>query len=64
MNQASKSDLKIGNDLESCTSGIQTSQVLSLEDEQVVLIDTPGFDDTNMSDTEVLELIARFLGDL
>ncbi|KAF9260262.1 hypothetical protein L218DRAFT_989712 [Marasmius fiardii PR-910] len=28
---------------------------------QVVLIDTPGFDDTNVSDADILELIATFL---
>ena len=62
MNQISKSQLEIGDDLESCTSDIQISEVFSLEDRQVVLIDTPGFDDTNKSDTDVLKLIAGFMG--
>ena len=29
--------------------------------QNVVLIDTPGFDDTNVSDVEILERIAKYL---
>jgi predicted GTPase len=28
---------------------------------RVVLIDTPGFDDTNKSDTDILRMIAHYL---
>ena len=32
-----------------------------LDGRRVVLIDTPGFDDTTRSDTDVLKLVAAFL---
>ena len=65
MNQASKSHLKVAEDqdLESCTSEIQESEEFILDDRRVILIDTPGFDDTNKSDTDVLKSIAAFLGE-
>ena len=63
MNQASGSHLKVGEDLESCTSEIQESGEFILDGQRVVLIDTPGFDDTNKSDTDVFRSIAAFLGE-
>ena len=63
MNQASKSRLKVGEDLESCTSEIQESDEFILDGRRIVLIDTPGFDDTHKSDTDVLRSIAAFLGE-
>ena len=63
MNQASRSHLKVGEDLESCTSEIQESEEFILGGRRVILIDTPGFDDTNQSDTDVLKSIAAFLGE-
>ena len=61
MNQVSKSHLEVGDDLESCTSEIQVSEEFMLQGRRVLLIDTPGFDNTNKSDTDVLKLIAAFL---
>ena len=58
---ASSSDLRIGSDLEFCTSDVQLASKFTLDERLVALIDTPGFDDTNMSDTDVLKLIAVFL---
>ena len=63
MNLASKSHLKVGEDLESCTSEIQESEEFVLDGRRVVLIDTPGFDDNHQSDTDVLKSIAAFLGE-
>jgi len=63
VNQASKSTLKVGDDLESCTSEIQESAEFILDGRRVILIDTPGFDDTHKSDTDVLKSIAAFLGE-
>ena len=34
-----------------------------LNGKRVVLVDTPGFDDTHKNDTEVLKSIAGFLGE-
>jgi len=63
VNRLTESSLKVGNDLESCTSEIQVSEEIILEGRRVILIDTPGFDDTNKSDTDVLKLIAAFLAE-
>jgi predicted GTPase len=63
VNQVSKSYLKVGDDLESCTDEIQLSEEFILEGRRIMLIDTPGFDDSNKSDTDVLKMIAAFLGE-
>jgi predicted GTPase len=63
VNQVSGSYLKVGDNLESCTSDIQVSEEFMLDGRRVMLIDTPGFDDTNKSDTDVLKSIAAFLGE-
>jgi predicted GTPase len=46
--------------LESCTSEIEEVTV-KINGKKVALIDTPGFDDTNKSDTEILTLITNYL---
>ncbi|KUI68652.1 Cell division control protein 11 [Cytospora mali] len=53
-------DLKIGHDLTSCTQDIQVVEG-KINGQTVRFVDTPGFSDTNLSDTEVLELIADYL---
>ncbi|KAF9766006.1 hypothetical protein IL306_001627 [Fusarium sp. DS 682] len=53
--------VKIGKNLDSCTSDVDMYPYEMSPDRTVWLIDTPGFDDTNRSDSEVLELIARYL---
>lgn len=60
VNLASGSDLPVGHGLQSCTEELQHAQ-FDYNGRQVVLVDTPGFDDTKRSDTEVLKLIAAFL---
>ncbi|KZT74204.1 hypothetical protein DAEQUDRAFT_702482 [Daedalea quercina L-15889] len=60
INCAAKSNLVVGHTLQSCTSDIQTAP-MQLGHEQVTLIDTPGFDDTEIPQTEILQLIATFL---
>ena len=58
---ASQSDLRVGMNLESCTAEVQLADTFTLDGQPVILIDTPGFDDTNKSDTDILKLIAAFL---
>ena len=47
--------------LKSCTAEVQVANEFTIDGRRVVLIDTPGFDDTNVSDAEILERIAAFL---
>lgn len=55
-----RADLKIGHDLQSCTQDIQVVEA-EIKGQTVRFVDTPGFSDTNLSDTEVLQLIADYL---
>jgi hypothetical protein len=61
INLVSGSNLKVGSGLESCTQTVQSSTPFRLDNCSVTLIDTPGFDDTLRSDTDVLKTIAAFL---
>jgi len=61
INLASKSKLRIGRGLESCTSIVQAAAPFQLDGHTVTLVDTPGFDDTHRSDTEILRMIAVYL---
>lgn len=61
INMASGSSLRVGDGLRSCTVGVEVSPVFELYGRRVVLIDTPGFDDTTRSDTDILKLIAIYM---
>ena len=61
INLISGSDLGVGRGLRSCTGAVQVAGAFNLDGRSVVLIDTPGFDDTVRSDTDVLKMIAAFL---
>ncbi|KAF9533598.1 P-loop containing nucleoside triphosphate hydrolase protein [Crepidotus variabilis] len=50
----------VSDELSSCTQEIKAVDC-ELNGRKVVLVDTPGFDDTNLSDLDVLELIADWL---
>ncbi|KAI5981048.1 P-loop containing nucleoside triphosphate hydrolase protein [Pisolithus orientalis] len=50
----------VGHDLRSCTSEIKVTRC-AVERSNVVLVDTPGFDDTTKSDLEILEMISNWL---
>lgn len=52
--------LKTGHGLESCTQDIETVEC-KIGGCSVTLVDTPGFDDSKRSDTEILTLIADWL---
>ncbi|CAJ2504937.1 Uu.00g123310.m01.CDS01 [Anthostomella pinea] len=55
-----RTDLEIGHSLTSCTRDIQVVET-KIEGRTVRFVDTPGFSDTNLSDSEVLQLIADYL---
>ena len=61
INLASGSNLRIGLGLESCTAEVKLADKFTLDGRAVTLIDTPGFDDTSMSDAEILKINAAFL---
>ena len=61
INLASGSDLTVGEGLESCTYDVNVALDFELDGRVVTLIDTPGFDDTNRSDTDILATIAGHL---
>lgn len=61
VNDASQSRLPVGHELQSCTKDMQPGKIFSVDGRSVQLFDTPGFDDTKLSDTEVLQNIASTL---
>ncbi|KAK7033306.1 GTP-binding protein A [Favolaschia claudopus] len=61
INLVSGSNLRVGRNLVSCTSVVQVEPPFLLDGRAVTLIDTPGFDDTNRSDADILKQIAAFL---
>ncbi|KAF9465616.1 P-loop containing nucleoside triphosphate hydrolase protein [Collybia nuda] len=61
INLISGSNLRVGEGLKSCTSVVQMAVPFEIGGRSVTLIDTPGFDDTTKSDTDILKLIAGFL---
>ena len=61
INLTSGSSLRVGKELESCTYEVQLADEFTLDGRKIILIDTPGFDDTSKSDTDILRMIAAFL---
>lgn len=45
----------------SCTDKIELSQAFELDGKEVVLVDTPGFDDTAKSDSDVLNIVCDYI---
>ncbi|EKM78811.1 hypothetical protein AGABI1DRAFT_13598, partial [Agaricus bisporus var. burnettii JB137-S8] len=57
-------DVEVGHKLGSCTEEVRAVPCRHpSKDEDIVLVDTPGFDDTYKSDAEILEQIAKWLAD-
>lgn len=61
INLASGMNLAVGDDLMSCTSEVTYSHEFILDGRRVILMDTPGFDDTTVSDTDILRMISLHL---
>ncbi|KAH9931007.1 P-loop containing nucleoside triphosphate hydrolase protein [Fomitopsis serialis] len=64
LNLASGSKFGVGTSLQSETAVIQPTEPFKVGSQRVVLVDTPGFDDTLKSDREILSMIAEYLADL
>jgi len=54
---------RAGSRLESCTSEVCAVRLINhpVHGDRLVLVDTPGFDDTNKSDMQILEMISKWL---
>jgi len=61
VNDASGGELRIGHNSHACTKDVERSPIFQVDGRNVVLFDTPGFDDTHLSDTEILKRISGFL---
>jgi len=63
INIATGFNIGVGHSLESCTSEIKIVKlsVPEFADGDVVFVDTPGFDDTHISDTDILKMVANWL---
>ncbi|KAF4613497.1 hypothetical protein D9613_007526 [Agrocybe pediades] len=61
INVASGSGLPVGSGLQSSTSEIEEVGPFYLAGRPVKLVDTPGFDDTTKSDTDILYMISNYL---
>lgn len=57
----SGSDLTVGSEMVSCTGSVQTAEPFDFEGYRITLIDTPGFDDTTLKDSDILGMIAAYL---
>ncbi|KAJ2935815.1 hypothetical protein H1R20_g1277, partial [Candolleomyces eurysporus] len=54
----STNKLQVGHSVQSCTDVVERADPFDLAGRRIVLFDTPGFDDTNKSETEILRIIA------
>lgn len=54
-------DVPVGHELQACTKEVTIYQCRWSSTVNIYLVDTPGFDDTNRSDTSVLKEIATWL---
>ncbi|PVF99674.1 hypothetical protein CPB86DRAFT_703033, partial [Serendipita vermifera] len=61
INLASGSNLQVGSGLKSCTADVTPTEPFSINGPKVILLDTPGFDDTQSSDYDILEEIANYM---
>lgn len=58
--QKGTEEAEVGHGQESCTSDV-TPMPFQLDHFKGSIIDTPGFDDTHLSDTQILEKIANWM---
>ncbi|KAG8741199.1 hypothetical protein FRC10_003193 [Ceratobasidium sp. 414] len=56
-----ENDLVVGHGVKSCTQEVGKTSMFVVDGRPVVLVDCPGFDDTHLSDAEILKRIAGFL---
>ncbi|KAJ2935876.1 hypothetical protein H1R20_g1217, partial [Candolleomyces eurysporus] len=54
----SPNKLQVGHSIESCTGAVEHADPFDLDGRRIILFDTPAFDSTNKTETEVLRIIA------
>ncbi|KAK1223446.1 hypothetical protein PQX77_013685 [Marasmius sp. AFHP31] len=64
INLASGGQLDVGNTLQSCTSYVDLSPAFVVGNKAALLVDTPGFDDTTKTETEILSTLATYLANM
>ncbi|KAF9259870.1 hypothetical protein L218DRAFT_846762, partial [Marasmius fiardii PR-910] len=64
INTASGGNPSTGDGPQSCRKLIQTSPTLTVEGRNVVLLDTPGFDDTTTGSVDALNTISLFFAEM
>ncbi|KAK1223447.1 hypothetical protein PQX77_013686 [Marasmius sp. AFHP31] len=64
INTASGSAFPVGNGLQSCHAAVRCTRPFSAGGRQIVLIDTPGFDDTTRGDPAILAAVSTFFAEL
>ncbi|CAE6459439.1 unnamed protein product [Rhizoctonia solani] len=60
-NIASGSEMEVGKGIRSSTQHLEASKVFQVDDQPVVVVDCPGFNDTYLTETEILRRLAEFL---
>ncbi|KEP49821.1 50S ribosome-binding GTPase [Rhizoctonia solani 123E] len=60
-NVASGDSMRVGRGLKSCTQKVEPTTMFTVDGKPVVVVDCPGFDDTYLSETEILQSLAGFL---
>ncbi|KAH7334645.1 hypothetical protein B0J17DRAFT_670961 [Rhizoctonia solani] len=60
-NIASDDSMAVGEGLRSCTKLVNSAKMFIVDHKPVIVIDSPGFDDTELSDADILKCLAGFL---
>lgn len=60
-NLVSGSSMRVGSGLKACTQDVEQSNAFQVDGRLVVVIDCPGFDDTYLTETEILKRLGGFL---
>ncbi|KAF8756751.1 50S ribosome-binding GTPase [Rhizoctonia solani] len=60
-NVASGDSMRIGRGVKSCTQNVEPTTMFTVDGKPVVVVDCPGFDDTYLSETDILKSVAGFL---
>ncbi|KAF2174954.1 hypothetical protein K469DRAFT_684828 [Zopfia rhizophila CBS 207.26] len=61
ISRLTEQSVEIGHSLESCTTKVKGYMIRSTSGQNIYLIDTPGFDDTQISNVDLLQKIASAL---